>query len=441
MNPCKWSSYIICATCEDGTVLFKNMMTGSVARLSSQLVAEIGSWLEGNSNNPPEGVVQQLTHPDCGMLVPCGLDEHSFWQEKYVDKRNGESELFILHFLPTLACQLNCGYCVQSGITRSKSMTHETYLRSLRCVREYLVSHKEIKSFRMVLFGGEPMLRKDLVVEATTAFHGLAIECGIDFWTEVTTNGELLDEETLKTLSHCNLRRVQVTLDGPESVHNSRRPRRAGGCSFPGAWEAIKMLLETDYIQTVDVRLSLDLSNVESLPELVRDLSELGHTGKVNLSLGLTTPSFGLPSQEVWNKEREIAEKALIVWRVAKECGFNVLREFVVGPWCIAIAKHSVVLQPDGTFQKCFCTAGRAEYNFGSVSATAPATYFKDERFEAWDRIKPCLAEKCPFLPVCGGGCIHDAIVAFGEHGHTKRFCQKELISSYNRGLLLLNYE
>lgn len=438
MTSYKWSDYVICVNCGDD-VLCKNMMTGSIVKLSSQKMKEIKLWLEGKKNNKPEGI-RQLMYPDCGIIVPYDLDEHGSWQEKYVSKRNGESELFILHFLPTLACQLNCSYCVQGRITRGKPMTHETYSRSLYWVREYLVSHSEIKSFRMVLFGGEPMLKKDLAIQATTAFHELAIGSGLDFWTEITTNGELLDEETLKALSRCNLHKVQVTLDGPESVHNSRRPRKIGGSSFSGAWGAIKMLLETDYVQTVDVRLSLDLSNAEFLPVLVRDLAGLGHIEKVNLSLGLTTPSFNKPSQDVWNDERMVAEKALMVWKVAKDCGFDVLQEFVVGPWCIAIAKHSMVLQPDGALQKCFCTAGRAEYDFGSVLTTIPTAYLKDERFEMWDRIKPCLAEKCPFLPVCGGGCIHDAIVAFGEGGYTKRFCQKELISLYNKGLLLLNY-
>lgn len=57
-----------------------------------------------------------------------------------------------------------------------------------------------------------------------------------------------------------------------------------------------------------------------------------------------------------------------------------------------------------------------------------------------WNRINKCIKEKCIYLPVCGGGCVYDAIVAHGKFGFEDRFCQKTLLADINKGLLKLNY-
>lgn len=136
----------------------------------------------------------------------------------------------------------------------------------------------------------------------------------------------------------------------------------------------------------------------------------------------------------------ELADAALATWRYAKGKGFEIPEEFTAGPLCIATAKHSAVLQPNGNLQKCFCTSGRQNFDFASI-AVMPMGYTKDTRFEYWRRTDDCIKERCPYLPVCGGGCSFEAIVADGtEHGGRNRFCQKTLLERMNRGLLKLRY-
>lgn len=139
--------------------------------------------------------------------------------------------------------------------------------------------------------------------------------------------------------------------------------------------------------------------------------------------------------------ERQLGCKAVEIWSVAKSHGFEIPDEFIVGPWCVAIAKHSAILQPNGALQKCFCTVGRNEYDFGTIENIRNDGYLKDPRFEQWQRTDSCLRRKCPFLPMCGGGCIHNAIVAHGQPcGSDQPFCQRTLLEVYNQGLLLINH-
>ena len=219
---------------------------------------------------------------------------------------------------------------------------------------------------------------------------------------------------------------------------SSRRHGKNNRPTFARIIENIRMLLETDFIDKVDIRMSFDATNAGHIPDLIRYLARLNKQDRINLSIGLITPTFTGMTKS--GNEEFIAEKAIAAWTVAKERGFNIPDEFITGPWCVAIAKHSAILQPDGSLQKCFCTSGRKEYNFGTIYER-PEGYLKDSRFEHFRRTDQCIEEKCQFLPMCGGGCIHDAVVENGgPDGFDKRYCQKTLLDKMNTGLLKLNY-
>lgn len=254
----------------------------------------------------------------------------------------------------------------------------------------------------------------------------------------MTTNGELLDKEIAKALSAFNWKRVQITLDGPADIHDARRFGRNGRPTFANIVKNIRMLLSADYIQTVDIRLTLDSGTKDHLCRLIDELDGLGEHSRIHLSLGLTTPSISVVPGRM--TQDQLADAALATWGYAKEKGFEIPEEFTAGPLCIATAKHSAVLQPNGSLQKCFCTSGRQNFNFANI-AVMPAGYTKDPRFEHWKRTDDCIKEHCAYLPVCGGGCSFEAIVADGtEHGGKNRFCQKILLDRMNRGLLKLRY-
>ena len=110
------------------------------------------------------------------------------------------------------------------------------------------------------------------------------------------------------------------------------------------------MLLNTEHVPSVDIRLTLDQDNVNAIPTLITELAALGKQDRINLSLGLTTSTFYVQIKSF--AERQLAEIALRVWQHAKNLDFKIPEEFIVGPLCVATAKHSATLQPDGNLQK-----------------------------------------------------------------------------------------
>ncbi len=431
-----WSDFNIKVPVNEGVVIYKNTLTGATISMASKTIAKINDQLNEPINSNISAI-KKLIDSNIAMIVPCNFDEYENWRVRFAEYRNNKAHTFILHFLPTIKCQFECNYCFENGSNRMEQIKSDVLIRSQKWLDNYFTSHPKIDEFRFVIFGGEPLLRKDLVFKGLKVFHRIAREHKIKFWCELISNGELLDEQTASMLAVHNWHRVQITLDGPEDVHNLRRHGHGGRPTFANIIQNIQMLLSTDYIQKVDIRISFDMENADQVPELIRYLANFGKQRKISLNLGII---MSTPDKPCVINEQGFAKKALNSWQVAKECGFKIPDEFISGPWCVAIAKHSAVLQPDGFLQKCFCTVGRKEYNFASLD-DRPKNYLRDARFEKFGRTDQCVKEKCPFLPICGGGCVHDAIVSNkGISGFDKRFCQKALISELNLGLLKLSY-
>jgi len=430
----KWSVFCLYQQVGDDLVV-KNIRTGAVLRLSTGIFSDIKKWLHGSESSLPQEYLEILFGENA-FLVPSYLKEIDDCRDGFIRTRNEKANLFSLYFLPTTKCQFSCFYCFEKKNNKEDNMNDGTAEQLLKWLSEYFDVNKAVTSLRFILFGGEPLVRKDLIKKVLPVFESLARKLKKDFWTEIITNGEMLDRKTGRFLSEYNWKRVQITLDGPERMHDLRRFGRNKKPSFAKIIDNIKMLVDNNYIETIDLRVSFDKETSDSVPELIHFLSSLGFQEKIRLSMGLITSSIGVDIKD--DTQEIVAKKLLNVWSFAKKEGFAVPDEFMVGPWCVAIAKHSAVIQPNGSMQKCFCTVGIHEYDFDNIF-NVPVSYTKDYRFEAFSRTDKCVEEKCIYLPICGGGCLYNSIVAHGDSGFQKRFCQKVLIDKMNKGLLKLS--
>jgi radical SAM protein with 4Fe4S-binding SPASM domain len=93
--------------------------------------------------------------------------------------------------------------------------------------------------------GGEPFLREDIF-----DILGEARSRGFEIY--LLTNGTLLDKERAHALSSLGVRGVQVSMEGPEEVHESIR----GKGSFDRSISGVKNLLDAGLRVTLNVTLS-----------------------------------------------------------------------------------------------------------------------------------------------------------------------------------------
>jgi AdoMet-dependent heme synthase len=185
---------------------------------------------------------------------------------------------FFVQWHLTERCTLRCRHCYQTGGKVAEMELPEAgqvidhVAHTLKAWEEaYEIAFSP--SFNVT--GGEPFLRKDI-------FQVLE---GIGTWgfdTYILSNGILIDREKAKRLSDLSVKGVQVSLEGPEKIHDSIR----GKGSLAGALKGVSHLLEAGIRVTLNVTLST--VNADYFEEMINLAS---HTGVQRLGFSRLVPS------------------------------------------------------------------------------------------------------------------------------------------------------
>jgi radical SAM protein with 4Fe4S-binding SPASM domain len=157
----------------------------------------------------------------------------------------------------TNKCNLHCRHCNTSAVAGRCGPEELTTTEMLRVVDELA----NMSVARLALEGGEPLLREDLIEIIVHA----ADQC-LDTW--VLTNGVLLTAADLKVLKTTGTV-VQVSLDGPEEVHDEIRGKRG---TFGAAVAGIEQCLALG----IDVRVNAVASAINW--PTVQEVVDLGLT-------------------------------------------------------------------------------------------------------------------------------------------------------------------
>jgi len=139
-----------------------------------------------------------------------------------------------LHIVPlTASCNLDCIYCRTSSM-RSASTTKNPSLEQLERIVDFALSFPLKR--QTIEFGvGEPTLRTGTMFDVISYAERVADERGKEVTFRLTTNGVLLDDETVERLLAHGVH-ISISIDGPAHLHDRLRPRSAGrGGSFEAA--------------------------------------------------------------------------------------------------------------------------------------------------------------------------------------------------------------
>lgn len=201
---------------------------------------------------------------------------------------------FFLQWHITNRCNLQCRHCYQSGTSGDEPTVAEigeVATEAAAMLKDWQRLYGVTFSPSCTVTGGEPFLREDLpaVLEAIGR-EGFALY--------LLTNGTLVDHSRALTLSALGVKGVQVSLEGPEAIHDSIR----GAGSFRAAQEGVGALLEAGLPVTLNVTLSrLNAGSVAEMAALTRRLGaqRLGFSRLVPAGRGAELQRQMLTPQEV----------------------------------------------------------------------------------------------------------------------------------------------
>lgn len=170
----------------------------------------------------------------------------------------------------TRACNLACGYCF-AGEKKRVPMSREVGERAIDFALDAAVARGE--PLEIELFGGEPLLEWELVVDLATLARRRASERGVPLVLQMTTNGTLLDDERVKVLGELEVH-LALSLDGTQKAHDQARPNVGGAGSYRLASAALDRLLAAG--RPFDVITVVDPATVTELARGVRETLDRG---------------------------------------------------------------------------------------------------------------------------------------------------------------------
>jgi uncharacterized protein len=136
------------------------------------------------------------------------------------------------------ACNLRCDYCY-GGRKWSRPMSRAVAERAID-----LALGRDRTALGLSFFGGEPLLRVELIEQATAYARQRLAELGPDAkaFVRLNTNGTLVDDRVEAFVAACGPVTAYVSIDGPARIHDRHRPDAAGRGSHAAVREGIRRL-------------------------------------------------------------------------------------------------------------------------------------------------------------------------------------------------------
>lgn len=275
-------------------------------------------------------------------------------------------------------CNLACKYCYE----HPNHIGTDTINMGQLCA--FIVNYvraNDISHLHVELYGGEPMLQKCEIRKLCAILKAEQI----DFSLSMMTNGTIYDEQFFSDLVSSGLEKVEISIDGPESIHNFQRPMKNGGNCYEAVISNIKNICK--FVPVV-IRVNIGYNNIDYIHDLLDSLTACDLHSCCYIYF---TPIINSPFS--FNK-REDFSKIGQCYIEARRKGFDIpMRIYATGP-CYLQQKHSFAILPDNTIRKCIAIS---ETEVGCTSCSNLST------LEHKEITKGC--EKCDFYPICFGGC------------------------------------
>lgn len=180
-----------------------------------------------------------------------------------------DRESFLLDL--ALPCELACERCERRAIRPWKGALESARRRLLLAARQ-----DDIRSMRVVFYGGEPLAAADALCSLLSELHSTCRERGASLEADLLSPGTGFTKERCRALAACGLGRAQVTLEGPRERHDRLRPLVGGGGSHDRILAGLKLAVEE-----LDLVVRLPVPQGDPVVE-----ATLGELGSLNLLEG-----------------------------------------------------------------------------------------------------------------------------------------------------------
>lgn len=404
----KWSVWNdVIAVNETRYVIF-NTFTCSAVILQEDITKKIIEQL-------PQDVVQTLYV--AGIIVNEDKDERSLFLESFCTGKKDLSYLD-LTILLTHNCQFNCQYCFE-GDKKIINIGHNVSQHIVEYLNTLVNTCKKI---RVTWFGGEPLIAYQTLKKMSYQLLDFCKTNDIEYVADMTTNGYALTKERcFELVNEFNIKRFIITVDGLADIHDKRRPLRSGKSTFNTIWNNIIDLVNEG--AWVTLRMTIDKENYPHIYKFLDYLAQSPLARRVGLSF-CRTIDYNFTPKEIKTMLYSEVEFRDIEWHCILYANKLGLWEYSFphrAPLGGCLRDGDIVISADGNIYKCLDTIGDVQWKTNTIEDMARGNVSSpNEWYRRWKNWVPTECEgcaNCVLMPLCNGGCPHNALFRDKQHG------------------------
>jgi uncharacterized protein len=382
------------------TWVIYNNLSGAMIEISKEVYDSLLNNDINNSINPK--FYKPLSY---GKFIIDSEDDEIENLKKTKEKLNVETKVLGLQILPTLNCNFLCSYCYEQPENLSEHiyMSKDVMDATIEFVKRKIKPTTE--HFNVMWFGGEPLMDINCIQYLSKAFIRIAKEHNVKYEAYIATNGYLLNPKNVDILIDNQVKTYQVTIDGPERIHDQRRMLTNGGKTWRRIIDNLKNISLHPKLN-IKIRINIDKTNIGYIRELFDNLKDHDIFSKVYFSFGIVT-SHGKVCRSIEDtlltlEKADERLKNMNLETLLKNSRDNIARPMPDLIGCTATSRNSLIIGPKGELYKCSSTIGTRDETGGTIFNVDE----KNPNLKKWltlDNINSPLCQKCSMLPVCIG--------------------------------------
>jgi uncharacterized protein len=408
-----------------GRALLYNALSRALVLLEPDDIAALDALGTPSASAPPapSATLRQFVHQ--GFAVRADVDELQIVAQLYEQARFSSRAInFIV--CSTLACNFGCDYCFQ-GIDKPVEVMQPDVQDGIVAMFERVLDQRpELNQVQFVWYGGEPLVKKKIIIDLADRLIPIARARGISYSAMMVSNGYLLDGATAEALFARGLRAVQITLDGSRAMHDARRHLLSKRGTYDRILDNLQAWIDLLPIH-VQIRVNIDARNKDDITNLIDDLAARGFAGRRNFKMyfspveSVTQGCDGV--HEKLLRKLDYGQLEADLYRYAWERG---LADVPYAPRflgiCSALRPNDFILVPNGDIHKCWDTVTFPAKRVGNIFDNIDILASPNPNKAVWDTFNPFdneICRSCKLLPNCSGYCAHKFIYPTDAQGES----------------------
>lgn len=417
----KQSLYNFCYPLEDSQSLIYNSRTNALATLDAEHTEKYNRFVE-------TGVLDDEDFRKGleigGYIVDEGISELEILRTQLLNSRYNNTVLG-LTLACTSDCNFRCIYCYEKDSIHNAKMTPETENDVLEFIKQRIDT---ITQLSICWYGGEPLIAFDIIERLSPVIISLCEEKGVEYQANMVTNGYLLTPEKCEVLKKYKVSSIQVTLDGPEEIHDKRRPLAGGQGTFRKILSNLKDCV--DYFDGINIRINTDRENLDSISAVKKTLEEYGiMKDHVSVYLGYVEDHNDAYEFEKCLRINQFSEVNLNFIK-ENDLGLMNLYPRLFNNYCGADFRSAYIIDSEGYIYKCWNDVGIKENNVGHIKDRADTDLEHEHKanmrryfdYMLYDPTTDQECAECKCLPICMGGCPNKRLRKSTERCVDKKF-------------------